>query len=203
MQTKLKLISPSLISLLWLKSLTLFFLMIPAQLLFCQGNRSQSVDLSPDHVFTLENANIKVLLGKDRPVIFKYILKENGAMMLGNLSNSAPAISFYKGAETVMRTLTKITYQSSFSGQAVSYRAEITYENKPAISFELLYTLTAGGLDITFTNVQEQKDFYLLDIQLPDLLTVTTDDPVAKLAIPADAGRLIDVKRASFKNYEY
>ncbi|HVU83474.1 MAG TPA: endo-alpha-N-acetylgalactosaminidase family protein [Puia sp.] len=199
----MKLIFPSLISLPWLKSLILFFLMIPAQLLFCQGSRSQSVDLSPDHVFTLENANIKVLLGKDRPVIFKYILKENDAMMLGNLSNSAPAISFYKGAETVMRTLTKITYRSSFSGQAVSYHAEITYENKPAISFELLYTLTAGGLDITFTNVQEQKDFYLLDIQLPDLLTVTTDDPVAKLAIPADAGRLIDVKRASFKNYEY
>jgi hypothetical protein len=203
MQKKLKFIFASRTFLPGLRIRFLCFLLMPAQIVFCQEFRSQPADLSPDHVFTLENAKVKILLGKDKPVIFQYQLKENGGLMTGNLNNSAPAVSFYKGAKTVMRTRTKITYTSSLRDQAVSYRAEITYENKPAISFELLYALTATGLDITFNNVQEQKDFYLLNIQLPDLLTVGGDEAVAKLAIPADAGRLIDVKQASFKSYEY
>jgi len=203
MEKKRKLIFASLILLPRRKTLLLSFLLIPAQIVFCQGGRSQPADLSPEHVFTLENAKIKILLGKDKPVIYNYLEKASGALMMGNLNNSAPSVSFYKGAKTVMRTRTKITYKSSLGDQAVSYHAEVTYENRPAISFELLYTLTNDGLDITFKDVREQKDFYLLNVQLPDLLTVNADEPVAKLAIPADAGRLIDVKQASFKSYEY
>jgi len=203
MEKKRKLIFASLILLPRRKTLLLSFLLIPAQIVFCQGGRSQPADLSPEHVFTLENAKIKILLGKDKPVIYNYLEKASGALMMGNLNNSAPSVSFYKGAKTVMRTRTKITYKSSLGDQAVSYHAEVTYENRPAISFELLYTLTNDGLDITFKDVREQKDFYLLNVQLPDLLTVNADEPAAKLAIPADAGRLIDVKQASFKSYEY
>lgn len=152
---------------------------------------------------TLENSNIKVLLSKEWPTILEYQLKENDGVMLGNLRNSGPGISFYKGAETVMRNNTAIKYDVSYTSKNVTYHTSVAYENQPAIEFDLIYSLKDNEVEITFNNVVEHHNFYLLNIQLPGLLTVTSDENHGKLVIPADAGRLIDIEDASIKSYEY
>ncbi|KPK84875.1 MAG: hypothetical protein AMS27_08800 [Bacteroides sp. SM23_62_1] len=152
---------------------------------------------------TLENKNIKVVLSKEWPAILEYQLKENNSVILGNLRNSGPGISFYKGAETVMRNNTTIKYDVSYTNKNATYHASVTYENQPAIEFDLLYSLKDNEIEIIFNNVVEHRNFYLLNIQLPGLLTVTSDENHGKLVIPADAGRLIDIENANLKSYEY
>ena len=152
---------------------------------------------------TLENKNIIVVLSKEQPSILEYQIKALSGVILDNPGGSEPEISFYQGALPVMETRTRITYDALHSDNQVSYHARIHYNNAIAIEFNLIYALKENGIEITFNNVIEQPNFYLLNVQLPGLLTVKSDENHAKLAIPADAGRLIDIESASVKSYEY
>ncbi len=177
--------------------LTQIFLVSPA---LQAQNRHDRPDPDP---YVLENASLKVELGKDRPVIYQYLLKENNGVLPGSPNNSGPSVLFFQGSRSVMRSHTKIAYKASREANSIVYHANITYDNKQAIAFDLTYTLTGKGINIDFNHVVESNNFYLFNVELPDLISVESTDPVSKLAIPADAGRLIDVKKASIKNYEY
>ena len=179
---------------------------LPSLMIFClfiifSPNISGSSE-SFDQI-TLENRTIRVVLSKEQPSILEYQIKTVNGVILDNPDVSEPVISFYKGALPVMETRTRITYYAQYSDNLVSYHAKIDYNNAAAIEFNLIYTLKENGIEITFKDVTEQPDFYLLNVQLPGLLTVKSDENHAKLAIPADAGRLIDIESASIKSYEY
>lgn len=179
--------------------IVLFFL----QLICCMPALRAQGNLQQNDPFVLENRNVKVFLARDKPMVYEYILKSNQGILTGNPNNSGPAILFYQGAKSVMRTRTKITYNAANDNERIVYHTHITYENRPAISFDLVYSLTDNGLNIGFNHVVEQNNFFLFDVVLPDLISVKASDAVSQLAMPADAGRLIDVKAASLKNYEY
>lgn len=151
----------------------------------------------------LENEILKVVLSKERPVILEYRFKENDGVVMGELWNSGPEILFYRGAETVMETKTVITYTVSAAADNAIYHTLVTYDKKAAIEFDLIYALRNNDVEITFDNVNEHGDFYLINILLPGLMTVSSDEKHASLVIPADAGRLIDIENASLKSYEY
>jgi hypothetical protein len=149
----------------------------------------------------LENDVIRVEFDTSRPSVMRYVLKKNNAILSGDLNRTSPAVSFYKGDDPVYRMRTKISFKPEYYDNKVVYHAEVNYENKPAISFDLLYQLKENELTVTLNNVVEEKDFYLLNINMPSLVSVRGGD--GKLVIPADAGRLIDVNGASLKTYEY
>lgn len=152
---------------------------------------------------TLENKNIKVVLSKELPSILEYRIKALNGVIMDNPGGSEPDISFCQGALPVIESRTRITYEALPSDNMVSYHAIIDYNNAAAIEFNLIYVLKENGIDIKFNNVIEHPNFYLLNVQLPGLLTVKSDEHHAKLVIPADAGRLIDIESASIKSYEY
>jgi hypothetical protein len=164
---------------------------------------SYGQSISAGSSFILENENFKVALDKERPAILEYQIRTNDWMMLANPGSSNVGITFLKGALPVMRNRTVTTSHSIHSGDMVTYNVKIVYENKPAIEFDLIYKLKGTGVAISFRNVVEHRNFYLLNIQLPGILFIQSDEEHAKLIIPADAGRLIDVEKASLKSYEY
>ncbi len=151
----------------------------------------------------LENKNIKVVLSRKQPSILEYQIKALNGVIMDNPGGSEPNISFFQGALPVMESRTRVTYDVLPSDNQVSYHAKIDYNNAVAIEFNLIYILKENGIEIKFDNVLEHPNFYLLNVQLPDLLTVKSDENHAKLVIPADAGRLIDIESASIKSYEY
>ncbi len=152
---------------------------------------------------TLENANIKVVLNREKPSILSYQIKADDWVILDNPSPAGPEISFSLGALPVIRSKTTTVYNAFYKDNQVVYHSKISYNNNPAIEFDLIYKLKADGLEIEFNNVTEYRNYYLLNVQLPGLLTVKSDENHAKLIIPADAGRLIDIEEASLKSYEY
>lgn len=181
--------------------LILSSLMIVFQFIIFRPNIcAQSVSVEK---ITLENKNIKVVLSKEQPWILEYHIKALSGVIMDNPDGSEPNISFSQGALPVMESRTKITYDELHSDNQVSYHAKIEYNNAKAIEFNLIYVLKENGIEITFNNIIEHPNFFLLNVQLPSLLTVKSDENHAKLAIPADAGRLIDIESASIKSYEY
>jgi len=178
-------------------SMKLFFVLnlLSATLLYGQSQTGESL--------ILKNEKFKVVLNKERPAVIEYHVLTNDWVTLTNPGSSNPEILFLQGALPVMRNRTVTTYSSSISGKNVTYNIKVAYENKPAIEFDLIYKLNETGLDITLRNIVEHKNFYLIHVQLPGLLSVKSDRNHANLIIPADAGRIIDIEKASLKSVEY
>ena len=153
--------------------------------------------------FILENKTTRIMLDEEAPVILRYVLKADHRVLEANITGALPKISFYKGANPVYRLQTEITYTASASGQSVIYHAQVNYQGQTSVRFDLTYRLVDRQLNITLSHIEEQKDFYLFSVELPELMSVKADGDIAKLAIPADAGRLIDVPTANFDTYEY
>ena len=167
--------------------------LLPVAFLYGQPSANERI--------VLENDNFKVVLSKDRPAILEYQVRTDGWQTLPG--SSGVSISFLQGALPVMRNRTATTYQSVQTENQVSYSVKITYENKPAIEFDLIYRLQPMGVAITFQRVVEHTNFYLMNVQLTGLLSIQSDENHANLIIPADAGRLIDIEKANLKSFEY
>ena len=156
-------------------------------------------------MYKLENEHVEVSLRRDIPAVTAYRLKAGNHVLIGDVSGTGPGVSFFKGGDHVVSNWTTVRYSASVSSDngRVTYHGIAEYQNKPAIEFDLIYALTANGVEVTYTNVVEHEKFFLIYILLPELITVNAADPVARLAIPADAGRLIDVKVARPHALEY
>jgi len=182
------------------KAFILLFLIL-FQLVFSRSQLyAQSVTAER---ITLENSNIKVVLSKARPAIIEYQVNVNGWVTLSNPSSSGPGVSFLQGALPVIRSRTRTTYTAIQTGNMVKYHTKIDYYDKNAIEFDLTILLKDKGIEIKFDNVREYDNFYLINVQLPGLLAVKSDQNHGRMAIPADAGRLIDIEEASLKSFEY
>jgi len=125
-----------LLILLMLAQISLFNEYVFAQRMFPETN---------DMIF-LENENIKVSLSKDRPIIYDYLYKPNNGSISGDISRATPRIVFYKGVENVMRNFTNISYKATHTDSKVIYHVRATYENKPAVEFDLIYSLVDEDL---------------------------------------------------------
>jgi hypothetical protein len=173
-----------------------FFLLIVLQLAIVYSAVAQDTGS-----LVLQNNFIKVTLQNNRPIVTQYLLKKNNAVLQGSKGNSGPSISFYKGNNPVYRLRTKITYTASHDDRKVTYHTTVNYENNPAIQFDLIFQLDSNQLNVTLNNIVEEKDFYLFSVNMPAFVSVNGTD--GKLVIPADAGRLIHVDKASLISYEY
>ncbi len=183
------------------KLMLFLFLLFSFQLVSFNSELSAQSD-SPDYI-TLENSKIKIILNREKPSIRNYQIKADDQVTIENPGQAGPEITFLQKALPVIRSKTTIIYKFSSDGDQVLYHTRVNYNNNPAVEFDLIYRLKSDGLEIDFKNVREYSNYYLLNIQLPGLLTVKSDEKHAKLIIPADAGRLIDIEEASLKSYEY
>ncbi len=181
-----------------------YALLVSAPVLFlCPGLSASEFDHPTGSDYILENDNITVVLNRDMPSVKYYLLKENGGVIIGNPDNAGPDIFLCRGVERVSGDQFSVVYTSNHSDRMVSYHAVVSYEDKPAVEFDLFYLLTGRQVEIKFGHIVENENFYLVYIHLPGLVTVKDGETSAKLAIPAEAGRLIDIARAEPKDYEY
>jgi hypothetical protein len=154
--------------------------------------------------YILENNAVKVWLARDKPSVERYLVKKSNSTLSGNIRGLGPGVFYYRGGEQVVSNWTDVRYSASSSSRgALTYHVVVTYRETPAVQFDLIYSLTDDGLKIRYDQVKEQENFYLIYILLPDLVTVAQDERDAHMAIPADAGRLIDIPTTSVHEVEY
>lgn len=152
--------------------------------------------------YILENKRLEVQLNKNIPSIKKYVLKETKGVLFGNTQDSPPEVLIYKGAHSISGG-TEVSYSPDKVRNGVVYHSHITYNARPVVEFNLVYTLNENELTIELNEVVEHEDFYLIHVVLPGIITVTADQTGARIVIPADAGRLVDITRADPKDYDY
>ncbi|KPK84881.1 MAG: hypothetical protein AMS27_08830 [Bacteroides sp. SM23_62_1] len=156
-----------------------------------------------DNLIFLENADVKVSLSKDEPIIYEYLNKSVNSSILGNYTGSEPGVTFFQGAESVLSRLSDISYTCSQTENKIKYHVVIKYKDKPAVEFDLIYSLANYDVIIEFNNVFEHENFKLINVNLPGLISVKATTSSAMLAIPAGSGRLINVAQANIGSHEY
>ena len=157
-------------------------------------------------IIILENQKIKAVLCKNRPVILEYIYKPTGGTLLGDLPDTEPVLDVIKGMYYIWPNYLKLSYNVLCSTGEVCYRVETTYtKNAPekALSFDLAFRIEEDGISIEFKNVVEYADFHLMNVQMPRLVTVKENGEAAKLVIPAEGGRIVDITRSSLRNFKF
>ncbi|HEX7014536.1 MAG TPA: hypothetical protein VF191_03440, partial [Cyclobacteriaceae bacterium] len=153
--------------------------------------------------YTLRNDHLEIRFRGDVPLIERYRLKENGGVLLGDVRQNGPGISYWEGSKPVPSNWTHVAYHPEQNGNTITYHGVVANKGREAVTFDLVYTLEGNQLRIDLKNVSEKEGFHLTDILLPGLITVDATDASSRLAIAADAGRLIDVGAAAPREYEY
>ena len=181
------------------KTFGIFTVTLLLVFLFNGCGSDKKIVTETDNAIALENDNLKVSLSKNSPVILEYLYKPNNAVLLGDITETAPKIAVLKGVNNIEE---KTSYAVNIKDGKVIYHATVSYENAPAVEFDLIYALVGKDLTIEFNNVVEHENFYLLDIQLPKLVSVKAEGSDAKLAIPTDSGRLVDIANSEPNEHE-
>ena len=150
----------------------------------------------------LENEKLEVRLNRAIPAIDRYGLKETDGVLLGNVREVPPGVLVFKGSEDISGNA-EVYYQTEKAADGVVYHSLVTHNDVPAIEFDLVFRLIDNQLSIKLRGVVEHSDFYLIHILMPGIVTVKGDDSGARLVIPVDAGRLVDIARSDPKEYEY
>jgi hypothetical protein len=154
----------------------------------------------------LENSKVRIALEKKEPLIYEYLYKPSQGRLLGEISlrhrSSIEPIICYQ-ADPVPSNLTEVSFRSKFTKNMVNYHITVTYKKGKAVEFDLFFKLIDNGLSTKFTNVVENKDFHLISVSMPNLITVKAEGHRAKLGFPAEAGRLVDVSTAPNKSMKF
>jgi hypothetical protein len=146
---------------------------------------------------------VKITVNKIKPAIYEYFYKPSRGKLYGDIYGSEPRPVICKGADLIWSGLVRTLYDTKFAEDMINYHTFVTCGKDDAVEFDLVFKLVDNGVSLRFDNVIEKKDFHLLAIRMPNLITVKNEANNAKLVIPSDSGRLVNVATASCKDVNF
>jgi hypothetical protein len=157
-------------------------------------------------VVNLENSQVRITVGKKEPIIHEYLHKPSHGKLLGEVympRRSSFGLSLCKQADLIPTNLMEVSFEPKFTKVKANYHITVTYEKNKAVELDLIFVLTNNGLSVKFSNVVENEDFHLINISMPNLITVKAGGKKAKLGFPAEVGRLVDVATAPNRSVKF
>jgi len=155
------------------------------------------------NVVCLENSIVKITMGKSKPLILEYLHKPSNGKLFGEVRGGEPKPAIYKGANPVWPRSIGLSYNAKFTEDTANYHVLATCGEENATEFDLIFRLTDNIVSVRFDNVVEKKDFHLVSVSMPNLITAKDEGNDAKLVIPSDCGRLVDIATASRKSTKF
>jgi hypothetical protein len=87
------------------------------------------------------------------------------------------------------------------SGSAL-FRFQLAWNGAPAVDAVLRYDIDGASLLLTLENVREHAGFELIELAIPNLVTVREDEPDAWMAQGRNGGSFVRLKHATSYRYE-
>jgi len=167
-------------------------------MLGCMNSDRMSSD-----VICLENSVVMMTVAKSKPLILEYLYKPSNGKLFGEVYGGEPKPTICKGADPIYPGSIELSCDAKFTEDAARYHVSATCGEDDVIEFDLILKLTDNVISVRFQNVVEKKDFHLISLNMPNLITVKDQGDNAKLVIPSDSGRLVDVATASRKSARF
>ena len=155
----------------------------------------------PAHSLSLKNNELEVLFDPADGYPYSYLYK--GQRMWGG--NTSTAI-LCRLAPRAYKTVPLASPKTEQAGSNISFTYSAAFGQSKAVSFRLRYALEGASLTLTMEEVQEQPGFELIEVALPQLLSVREEDGPAWFAEGRNGGsfvRLQEAKAYKFEDHEY
>jgi hypothetical protein len=159
------------------------------------------VRAAPSHPLSLKNDQLEVIFDPTdgRPYSYLY----NGQHMWGGESATAILCQLSPRAyKTVPLAAPKADQMSS----SVRFTYTASFGRDHSVSFRLRYALEGASLILTMEDVQERTGFELIEVALPQLVSIREEDGAAWFAEGRHGGsfvRLQEAKAYKFKDDDY
>jgi len=152
---------------------------------------------SDEPAFRLDSGKLRVELSPSRPVVFGYVLPD-GRKLAGDASGYPVRTRVCRVGDEQCQTVL-LTDPKCFSlrrqGLEARYAADVRLKGVPAACFELVFRLEGTTLRVGVENVKERPGFWLMDVLLPQLVSVHA--PAGQLIVPTQGGRLVRLDRSA------
>jgi hypothetical protein len=118
--------------------------------------------------------------------------------LVGDPEGEEPTIRILSVADNRVRPADAKPFQTTWTlrqkRKSAIYRAEISENGKASVSFELVFTVTGDRAEVALERVTETEGYQLVSVRLSRLVAACEG---ARLALPINAGRLIDPARSA------
>ncbi|MBI5820723.1 MAG: hypothetical protein HZA88_17275 [Verrucomicrobia bacterium] len=115
------------------------------------------------------------------------------AKLWGDPEGEAPTVQILTVADNRVRPADAKPFETAWTlrqgKSSAVYRATVTEGGKPAVCFDLIFSVKSDKTEVGLSNVTETNGCQLVSLQL-DRLVAATDG--ARLALPPNGGRLVD-----------
>lgn len=156
-----------------------------------------------EQVMKLFSPTLEVALDHARPIIVSYrstSKPDDVSCLWGAVDRKGPEVIIYDGKDGSYKSSHSENAELKYSvrsGPSVAvYNCHLLWMDKPAVEFEIIFSLAGNRLTVTSRLLKELGDFRISSIKLP-LVSTKASQTGARLAMPYASGRLVDVAKAS------
>lgn len=145
----------------------------------------------------MKNNGLEIVVSGEEPVVEAIVDTSSGTTFGGALGGESPNFILYNREAGIIEVSENegidVTYDvEAPTDSEIVYHVEISVRGLPACALDLSCFLEDGCLMVTFSKVREYEDILLVAIDMTRLITISSEDPDARMAITAHGGRLIN-----------
>ena len=161
---------------------------------FATGVANAATRPAPKRPPILKSSSLNVVLDSSDGLPYQY--RFGNGYIWGEDSGSGMTAVLYRLKPRLYATIPLKPVSSKITNSEVSFSFEIAYEGRPAASFLLKYVVQGATLTLTMEQVHEYPGFELIEVSIPELVTVREEDGPAWLAHGRDGGAVVDLSHA-------
>lgn len=150
----------------------------------------------PTHPVRLQSDELEVILDAADGLPYEYRLKSNGATLRGEDFGQPLTVTFCRKEPWSFPSFAITPEKHTSDGTNAVFHFRATHNGALAGSFSLRYALRQATLLVTLEDIKEHPGFELIDLAMPNLVTVRESDKSAWLAHGDEGGSLVMLSSA-------
>jgi hypothetical protein len=150
----------------------------------------------PDKTVTIGKGPLTLVMDAAAPRVAAWRLGD--AELAGDPEGEEPTIRILSVADNRVRPADAKPFQTAWTlrekRKSAIYRAEVSENGQPRVAFELAFSVSDDRAEVALERVTEAEGYQLVSVRLSRLVAAAEG---ARLALPFNAGRLIDPARSA------
>lgn len=151
---------------------------------------------APQNPVILRSPRLEIILDREDGLPYEYLLSPGGLHMRGEDSGRQIGATFCcRKPWGVAKTFVRASLVSTSRARA-DFQYHVAYKGHPAASFVIRYRIQGPVLWISMESIEEATGYELLDVDMPQLVTVREEDGPAWFAHGDEGGSLVNLSDA-------
>jgi hypothetical protein len=157
-------------------------------------NSDERIRRAPSQPLVLQSADMSVIFDQEDGLPYKYQM--GNEHIWGEDAGQSISVILCLLHPRSYLTLSIAPSSTSKTERIVDFGFDVTHDGRPAAAFHLKYVIDGLTMIVTMENVIEHPEFELIEVGLPNLVTVRDEDGATWMAHGRDGGELVELQHA-------